>query len=150
MECLNHLLQGLLFSKYQGHLLIVTSTLTLAIAMPFENVFFFFYEGLSRWLSGKESTCQCRRRRFDPWEGKILCRRKWQPTPVFLPGKSYRQTSWWAGVARVRHDWAIKQQQTLTGHSKLKGEKKITNKFYQKSIAIKLLISFLVLCFWTF
>ena len=104
MECLNHLLQGLLFSKYQGHLLIVTSTLTLAIAMPFENVFFFFYEGLSRWLSGKESTCQCRRRRFDPWEGKILCRRKWQPTPVFLPGKSYRQTSWWAGVARVRHD----------------------------------------------
>ena len=28
-------------------------------------------EGLSRWLSGKESTCQCRRCRFDPWVGKI-------------------------------------------------------------------------------
>jgi len=26
---------------------------------------------LPRWLSGKESTCQCRRRRFDPWVGKI-------------------------------------------------------------------------------
>ena len=26
-------------------------------------------------------------RRFDPWVGKIPWRRKWQPTPVFLPGK---------------------------------------------------------------
>ena len=23
------------------------------------------------WLSGKESTCQCRRQGFDPWSGKI-------------------------------------------------------------------------------
>ena len=27
--------------------------------------------------------------RFDPWVRKILWRRKWQPTPVFLPGKSH-------------------------------------------------------------
>ena len=27
--------------------------------------------GLSCWLSGKESTCQYRRHRFDPWSGKI-------------------------------------------------------------------------------
>ena len=27
--------------------------------------------GLSWWLSGKESVCQCRRHRFDPWPGKI-------------------------------------------------------------------------------
>ena len=26
---------------------------------------------------------------FDPWVGKINWRRKWQPTPVLLPGKSY-------------------------------------------------------------
>ena len=42
------------------------------------------------WLSGKESACQCRRHRrrgFDPWVGKIPWRKKWQPTPVFLPGK---------------------------------------------------------------
>ena len=32
---------------------------------------------------------QCRRPRFDPWFGKIPWRRKWQPTPVFLPGKSH-------------------------------------------------------------
>jgi len=30
---------------------------------------------------------------FDPWVGKILCRRKWQPTPVFLSGKSHGQRS---------------------------------------------------------
>ena len=28
---------------------------------------------------------QCRRLKFDPWVQKILCRRAWQPTPVFLP-----------------------------------------------------------------
>ena len=46
------------------------------------------------WLSGKESACQCRRCRFHPWVGKIPWRRKWQPTPVFLPGKSHRQRAW--------------------------------------------------------
>ena len=30
---------------------------------------------------------------FNPWVRKIPWRRKWQPTPVFLPGKSYRQRS---------------------------------------------------------
>ena len=49
--------------------------------------------GLSRWLSGKESACQCRRRRFDLWVGKIHCRRKWQPTPVVLSRKSHGQRS---------------------------------------------------------
>ena len=47
--------------------------------------------GLPWWLSGKESACQCRRYEFDPWVRKIPWRRKWQPTPVFLPGKSHRQ-----------------------------------------------------------
>ena len=42
---------------------------------------------------GKESTCQCRRRRFDPRVGKIPWRRKQQPTLVFLPGESLRQRS---------------------------------------------------------
>ena len=48
--------------------------------------------GLPRWLSGKESTRQCRCG-FNPWVGKIPWRRKWQSTPVFLPGKSYGQRS---------------------------------------------------------
>ena len=47
----------------------------------------------------EESACvagdhlQCRRPRFDPWVGKIPWRRIWQPTPVFLPGKSHEQRS---------------------------------------------------------
>jgi len=45
------------------------------------------------WLGGKESACQCRRLKFDPWVRKIPWRRKWQPTPVFLPGKSHGQRS---------------------------------------------------------
>ena len=38
--------------------------------------------GLPRWLSGRESPCQCwrhKRHGFDPWVEKILWRRKWQP-----------------------------------------------------------------------
>jgi len=41
---------------------------------------------------------------FDPWVGKIPWRRKWQPTPVLLPGKSHGQRSPWGH--RVGHDWA--------------------------------------------
>ena len=33
--------------------------------------------------------------RFDPWVGKIPWRRKWKPTPVFLPGEFYGQYSPW-------------------------------------------------------
>ena len=35
----------------------------------------------------------CKRCRFDSWLRKIPWRRKWQPTPVFLPGKSQGQKS---------------------------------------------------------
>ena len=44
-------------------------------------------------LSGQEPTCQCRRLGFNHWVDKIPCRRKWQPTPGFLPGKSHGQRS---------------------------------------------------------
>ena len=49
--------------------------------------------GLLRWLSGKESACHGRRLGFDLWVGQIPWRRKWQPTPVFLPGKFHGQRS---------------------------------------------------------
>ena len=41
---------------------------------------------------GKESAFQCKRGRrhgFDTWFEKIPWRRKWQPTPVVLPGISH-------------------------------------------------------------
>ena len=44
--------------------------------------------------SDSKSVClQCRRPGFDPQVGKIPWRRKWQPTPVLLPGKSHGQRS---------------------------------------------------------
>ena len=42
-----------------------------------------FSHGLLWWPRSKESFCQCRRCRFEPWVRKIPWRRKWQPTPVF-------------------------------------------------------------------
>ena len=66
---------------------------------------------LPRWLSGKESACQCRRcktLRFDPWVRKTPWRRKLQATPVFLPGKSHRQKEpgglQSTGLQRVGHN----------------------------------------------
>ena len=44
--------------------------------------------------SGKEPACQCRRHKrleFDAWVRKLLWRKAWQPTPVFLPGESHGQ-----------------------------------------------------------
>ena len=64
--------------------------------------------------TGKESTCQCRRLRFDPGVRKIPWSRKWQPTPVFLPGKSLGQRSLasYSPLGHKRHDLATKEQQS--------------------------------------
>ena len=51
---------------------------------------------LSRCTGDKKSCCQCRRHKrcnFSPWVGKIQYSRKWQPTPVLLPGKFNGQRS---------------------------------------------------------
>ena len=66
---------------------------------------------------------QSRRCRFDPWVWKMPWRRKWQPTPVFFPGKSHRQRSlegyslW--GRKRVRHYLATNNstRKAQTSHS---------------------------------
>ena len=54
-------------------------------------------EGVTGWpshgaLMVKEYICQ-QTWEFSHWFGKILSRRKWQPTPVFLQGQSHRQRS---------------------------------------------------------
>ena len=46
--------------------------------------------GLPWWLRSEEFACW---HRLDPWVGKIPWRRKWQPTPVLLPGESCGQRS---------------------------------------------------------
>ena len=64
---------------------------------------------------GKESTCQYRRHRLNPWVRKIPWRRRWQPTPVFLPGKSHGHRNLVCysaqGHKKAGHDLATKQQQ---------------------------------------
>ena len=66
----------------------------------------------------KKPACQCRRSGFDPQVRKSSWRRKWQLTPVFLPGKSHEQrrlagcNPW--GSKRVRHNLVTKQQQQFT------------------------------------
>ena len=55
---------------------------------------FSLIQGFPGGISGKESTCQCRRHKrwgFNTWVRKIPWRREWQPTPVFLPGESHEQ-----------------------------------------------------------
>ena len=59
------------------------------------------------WLNCKESACQCGRHRFNPWIGKIPCRREWQPTPVFLPGKFYEQR-----ILAAYSPWGLKESDT--------------------------------------
>ena len=49
---------------------------------------------------------------FDPWVGKIPWRRKWQPTPVFLPGKS--------------HGWRSLAGYNLWGHEELDTSEQLT------------------------
>ena len=46
------------------------------------------------WLCRGCRIClRCRRPQFDPWVGKFLWRREWQPTLVFLPGEFHGQRS---------------------------------------------------------
>jgi len=71
--------------------------------------------GLLRRHSGKESACQCWRyksHRFDSWVRKSPGKRKWQPTPVFLPEKSHGQRSLQATVHEV-----TKSQTQLSAHT---------------------------------
>ena len=82
----------------------------------------FLNTGLPKWLSGKESSCQCRRHSrcgFNLWIGKIPWKRKWQSTPVSLPRKSHGKRSL-AGcilcVQKVKHDSACMHM-----HSKCSG-----------------------------
>ena len=54
--------------------------------------------------SGTKSIClHCGRPGFDPWVRKIPWRRKWQPTPVLLPGESRGWKSLLLLLSRFSH-----------------------------------------------
>ena len=69
-------------------------TLSMALFAPNKpalSLIEWWYQDLTGGARGK---CRrCKRCRFDPWVRKIPWRRKWQPTPVFLPGESHGQRS---------------------------------------------------------
>ena len=70
---------------------------------------------ISLWLSsdfpggsdGKSLCLQCGRPGFHPWVGKIRWRRKWQSTPVLLPGKSHGQR-----ILVGYSPWGLKESDT--------------------------------------
>ena len=72
-------------------------------------------EGLPPWLSGKESTCQCRRCGFNSWVGKIPWRRKWHPLKYSCLGNPMDRGAWQATDHKVTKsrtwlsDWAGRQ-----------------------------------------
>ena len=84
---------------------------------PWEWIFTRSMAGTSQVAQRERIFLRCRRHGLDPWVGKIPWRRKWHPTPLFLPGKSHGQRSlagcspW--GRKRGRQDLATKQQQRL-------------------------------------
>ena len=55
----------------------------------------------------KESTCNVGDLGFDPLVGKILWRRAWQSTPVFLPGESP-----WTQELGGLYPWGSKESDT--------------------------------------
>ena len=67
---------------------------------------------------------QCGRPGFNPWIGNISWRRKWQPTPVFLPGKFH---GWWNLVGYS--PWGCKESDTTEQLSKEALEHQIIDAF---------------------
>ena len=57
--------------------------------VQFKCYWYSFPGGTSR----KASACTQMRPRLSPWVRKILWKRKWLSTPVFLPGESHEQRS---------------------------------------------------------
>ena len=74
------------------------STLQRKRSLTLHKAFWKFYFPLPiKWASlvaQMVNIClQCGRPGFDPWAGRISWRRKWQPTPVFMPGESHGRRS---------------------------------------------------------
>ena len=65
-----------------------------------------FTRSINLWKGLPRYPCQCRRCKrwgFNPWAGEIPWSRKWQSSPVFLPGKFHRLGSYIVhGVSKSR------------------------------------------------
>ena len=81
------------------------------LSFPGDCMTVFHFPGGS---DGKSIRLPCGRPGFDPWVRKILWRRKWQPTPVFLPGESHGWRSLVGYSPRVTKSWTQLSDFTFT------------------------------------
>ena len=76
-----------------------------------------------RWLLVKNPPANSGNAGSIPGSGRSPCRRKWQLTPVFLPGKSHGQRSLvglrYMGSQSVEHDWVTEHAHILLVHLEL-------------------------------
>ena len=92
-----------LHSSYSKLLAVPRMCLTYSCHWTFTSA-----SGFPGGVSDKALACQrrrCKRRWFDPWVGRILWKRAWQHTPVFLPGESCGQRSLADVVRGVTQSW---------------------------------------------
>ena len=71
---------------------------------PFIDLFY-DTKGLPRWLSSKESTCRCRRCRFDPWVWKIPGEGNGNPFQYHCLENPMDRGAWWATVQGATKSW---------------------------------------------
>ena len=62
-----------------------------------ESPLFYINEGFPGGSDSKESVYNAGDPGFNPWVGKVPWRREWQPTPIFLLGKSHGLIKTWGG-----------------------------------------------------
>ena len=89
-ELLSIQVKGMNIILVYCHFWIFGTNLVITRNFPMKLSFASSQYGLPGGDSGKELTCQCRRpkrHRLNPWVRKMPWRRKWLPTPVFLPGE---------------------------------------------------------------
>ena len=100
---------AIIFSHSEGclfNLLMVSFVVQKLLSLIRSHLF----RGLFRWLSGKESTCQCRRCRiygFDPGSGRSPGEGNGNPLQYSCLEASMDRGAWWApvhGSQRVGHD----------------------------------------------
>ena len=74
----------------------------------------FRFSQVAQW---KEAVCQCRRCGFDLWISKIPW--KWQPSPIFSPGKFHGQRSLVGYSPRGHQESNVTEQPSMQAHIKL-------------------------------
>ena len=91
---LSFFIRALMPFSLHPHDLITSQRPRFQIPSHWRLVFNIWILGFPGGTSDKESACQWRRWKrssFDPWARKIPWRRKWQQTPIVLPGKFHGQ-----------------------------------------------------------